>query len=542
MKPVCNIHVATSSTNIINNGICINAEYATAVSVTYNDNAFASPSDVATPWKEKEFTMMVDDNIMAWDVRTKMLNLSGCIGKYSSFLYGTQELKKECEKMYSGNIRLLGNPSIKVGDYIFIDDSDQRILGMVLVRECNHLFTEQHGYVTDIVPGQYVEPACFLHSSLWTKIALAIKSITPKMMLYSSTNYTSQTYNTVLEYLTILSRAGDSLAAIQESRSLSHEKIPIGISVATAAFGYCVASNVLKLLTGKRPMPIASSLKFFDSFARIIINESYSKVLIADLAKKYPNGTKGLQGITDAYDLAKAKSIAKAKDYIKTAKDWKTSQAIKDAYKTFSESRAAKRGLIARLGIGAAEMGWDISKLSTARSLLILRGLVGATSIAVLTGGPAGILLDVVGYFALVYVMNRVEEETLTRQPLLFYPLIKNGKPYVGGMTGVIRNSYWDSLTTEVGRTWDSVYKATSILSASSKMNGNTLISSILGSVPASPNNKTKAIPLYATDKDGNVVTDATGNLTGANWYNDKAQKIEDRNTKQQEQLDKGNK
>lgn len=80
---------------------------------------------------------------------------------------------------------------------------------------------------------------------------------------------------------------------------------------------------------------------------------------------------------------------------------------------------------------------------------------------------PLGLVLDIALTLAVSWVFAKVEESQYTRQPLLFFPLIKHGKPYQAGMTGAIRNSYWDSITSEWDKTTSTLSKAAAILEGS---------------------------------------------------------------------------
>ena len=95
---------------------------------------------------------------------------------------------------------------------------------------------------------------------------------------------------------------------------------------------------------------------------------------------------------------------------------------------------------------------------------------------------PLGLVLDIALTLAVSWVFAKVEESQYTRQPLLFFPLIKHGKPYQAGMTGAIRNSYWDSITSEWDKTTSTLSKAAAILEGSNSANnkGSSFITKLL--------------------------------------------------------------
>ena len=75
-------------------------------------------------------------------------------------------------------------------------------------------------------------------------------------------------------------------------------------------------------------------------------------------------------------------------------------------------------------------------------------------------------LLEAVFALVVSYGMAKVEETQMTRQPLLIFPLISHGRPYVAGMAGAKRNSYLAGMSEEVGKTVGQVSKAAAILNA----------------------------------------------------------------------------
>ncbi|RLA68381.1 MAG: hypothetical protein DRQ78_00890 [Epsilonproteobacteria bacterium] len=58
---------------------------------------------------------------------------------------------------------------------------------------------------------------------------------------------------------------------------------------------------------------------------------------------------------------------------------------------------------------------------------------------------------------ALTFVTAKIEEVTLTRQPIRMFPLIMNGKPYQGGMWGYQEDDFWSDFKHNTSETWDNV-------------------------------------------------------------------------------------
>ena len=135
--------------------------------------------------------------------------MPGIHEKYSAFMYGTSYLKKEAEKMYGGTITLTGNPCIKAGDYIYINDNLRRLEGVMKVRECKHFLNERVGYITEITPGLFVEPRNFIYSVLFLRLAFvaktALATATLSASIASNDEADFQTYMDYLENLKMYS-------------------------------------------------------------------------------------------------------------------------------------------------------------------------------------------------------------------------------------------------------------------------------------------------------------------------------------------------
>jgi hypothetical protein len=49
------------------------------------------------------------------------------------------------------------------------------------------------------------------------------------------------------------------------------------------------------------------------------------------------------------------------------------------------------------------------------------------------------------------------------------FPLLANGRPYTGGMTGYNYNTYWDSVKQNLATNWEQVSKAGQVMEATSE-------------------------------------------------------------------------
>lgn len=502
MEPVSNIHLVTSNSNLITNGLRLNSEYATKVKVNYYTDEDASLS--AKPWELEVFEAKADDNLYPFDIRAKELTLSGCIGRYSAFLYGTTELKKEAEKMYKGKLLIIGNPSVKVGDYVFIDDSEKRMHGLVLVRECYHHFDERNGFITEIVPGQYVEAANFMYSSLWLSLMCACKIVTSKMKTVLGTNFSSDDFNMVSDYLTVLRQAQLELDTVSKTEP---DKAVIAMYGGVTLLSGLLVNSLAKTLGLGSKSAIAKFtgitlgtgvVRFNKNFARILLNKT-DVYLYKRMSDRLKNTAKGQAGkISSLIDkskfdvrgiLTQPKHIIASNSYIQKLR----------------EARAAKQGsgLIWRGSKTLLSLG---GKALLEASKLVARTLF-TTVLALTVSNPLTILIDAIVFMAISYAFAKVEEDKLMRQPLLYFPIIRHGKPYVGGMAGVVRNTWTASQLKEGGKTLKEIQKASQILV------GNNDVTNLSGDRPfyvsllngiASTGEKRVTAPLYQNDADGN--------------------------------------
>ena len=457
MLPVSNMHFVTSSTNLISNQIKLNAQWKTCTNVSY----FEDNDDFNEYWNWKSTKMEVDDNLLPWEIREKELKMTGIHGKYTSFVYGTTDLKKEAESMYDGKILITGNARVKCGDFIFIDDLENRLSGLALVRECIHHFDPVHGFVTEITPGLYTEPAQFMYTSLWLQLMCAMKVGSSKTRLVLSSTFASE-YDFVKEYLRVIKQL-----KIADNQSVYDTPVAvIGAYSAAVGLGAWLGYSLAKNLGVKNPLPGANAGKFAYTTVASLFKDAEYKLA-----------------------LKRAEKIKRSEWYVKgaaKAAGWKNSVASKvigsEAYKKLVKTRAArtakvliKRNPLFRVPLWAVKRSTAVAVKSSIRAGLALMHGVASTN-------PLGLVLDIALTLAVSWVFAKVEKSQYTRQPLLFFPLIKHGKPYQAGMTGAIRNSYWDSITSEWDKTTSTLSKAAAILEGSNSANnkGSSFITKLL--------------------------------------------------------------
>lgn len=453
MKPVSNIHMVSSSTNLMSNGIKLNSQWKTSVNVSW----FEDSDDFNEYWEWQTQKMDVDDNLLPWEIREKELRMSGIHGKYSSFMYGTEALKKEAETMYGGSILITGNPSVKAGDYIFIDDTENRMSGLCLVRECIHHFDPQFGFVTEITPGLYVEPAAFMYSALWIKLMCTFKVGSSKIRLNTSSGYSSQ-YNLIKDYLDLMQQ----LVAAGDNPSLSNYDVEdsrlLMLTYSTAITLSAYMGWSLSRFLGQNATPIFNKkglVRFSTATVRGLFHVGTNRVFNSTLAK-----------IKKIDQVSRTLSYANGK-YTST----KSTVIASKAFQRFASSKP----VTALNGIRNRWYYRWTAGFTKGTAKLLFKGVTRA-SMAAFHGfamsNPVTLILDVALTLVASWAFAKIEENKLTRQPLLFFPLINHGKPYVAGMMGAVRNSWLDSKGLEIGKTWNQVSKAAAAIDANNGVKG----------------------------------------------------------------------
>lgn len=478
MKPSTNIHIVSSSTNLISNQLALNGDWKTRVSVNY----FTDNDQFAKEWEWDSVTMAADDNLLPWQIKDKEVKASGIHGRYTAFLYGTTALKKEAETMYGGKIFITGNPSLKAGDYIFIDDVENRMTGLALVRECIHHFDPQYGFVTELTPGAYVEPANFMYSNLWIKLMGTFKLGTSKIRLIANSNYNSD-FAMIYDYIKIMHQlyvsSGDNPSiAIQKNQSEDFW-LEVGSVAPVVGLHFYTQYSLWNWLVKDLPEgagKVAKMKRLFkvlpgNNLARFATFTASSYLGLLDSAKETV-ATRRLTHLNNFWDTSKqfgskvytgqkAKLVG-SKFYQEAIQKAKSSSS---AQKLSTVASRVKGSWMYKGGAWASRFVYQgVSKQVLKASLAAMKGIA--------LSNPIGIIADIIFTVTLSWAFAKVEEASLTRQPLLFFPLIKHGKPYVGGMVGAKRNTQLQSWKEEFDKTMASVSKAAAVLQGANTAKG----------------------------------------------------------------------
>ena len=439
LEPATGFHLLSSKLNIIDNDLTISRDFATRINVIYYDDEYEG--NKIQPESEA-FTIDLDDNIAPFDIREETISLNGCHGKYMSWMYGIQELKKQTETMYRGTITVTGKPDMRAGDYAYLEDSDRGMSGVIKIRECNHHFSSTTGYTTVITPGMHVECTQFYWSSLFTQLGMASKMVLMKAELnvnhLLTTNKVADSY---YEYLKL----------IQSNQGLSFSDKVFGgggtvlVSGLTMMFLWKMGSKSSALKNGMTWAEYNARWTKAANFAKV--SKNYTQVLATDVGKSawesvLKKHRKTLATLNAAGPQPTGGVPTKILTKIKKMSQMKIFGSLKLLKNV---TWGAVNGVI---GVGA----------------IVTKGLLGILAVS-----PLGAILNIVGALLFGVVMSKFREIELTHNPLLLFPITYNGKPYVAGMSGFENNSFFEGYMTNLERNITAYKKAAQGLRATSQ-------------------------------------------------------------------------
>lgn len=159
IKPFRNYHILTSHQHIIANTV-VNSIHNTFNTITlqYDDDGAETNEEAKTlTFDDKEtFTLRCDAALPDEQVREQFAQFPNCVGYEMAKQYSLSLLKESLQEGYKGKITIIGNPSIKPHDICYIFDVFNDMIGPIAVEEVIHLFDQQLGFITEIVPDMCV--------------------------------------------------------------------------------------------------------------------------------------------------------------------------------------------------------------------------------------------------------------------------------------------------------------------------------------------------------------------------------------------------
>ena len=166
IRPFRNYHLITSSQHIIaNNIMACSRDVANTIALNYSKKSLvgktagvlsgALPKAVST--SEETFILKLDAALPAEETRTQPASFTNVDNEELAKRYATGLLMRNCKNIYRGELIIIGNPKIKVGDVVYLFDDYTDMQGAFEVQEVQHIFDQQSGFRTEIKPGMLVQ-------------------------------------------------------------------------------------------------------------------------------------------------------------------------------------------------------------------------------------------------------------------------------------------------------------------------------------------------------------------------------------------------
>lgn len=167
LKPFRQFHVYDSATSIIDNSIETTEDnmYTVAVGVYMNEGEMDTTSPVFVDtniWPEKQRVVNIDTTMNAQGVRMiqNIPLIGGLLNKLPKWYYDegvavkitAAGLRDYVKDMYDGYLTVMGDPSVKPFDQMWINDEFNSMAGPAEVKEVTQIMNHEQGYVTLIKP------------------------------------------------------------------------------------------------------------------------------------------------------------------------------------------------------------------------------------------------------------------------------------------------------------------------------------------------------------------------------------------------------
>lgn len=159
-KTASQVHYIDSIESIIDNQMTVTSKFTnTNIKVMYTSGKSSTSTSTIhsddtidlSKQKTKILDTPISQNILGPDQIIEFLGYK--VGYRSARRTGISNLIYGWNQEYQGQIIIIGNPGIKPGDYLLINDTYCDIFGICLVREVTHSFSVNTGFTTSIVPG-----------------------------------------------------------------------------------------------------------------------------------------------------------------------------------------------------------------------------------------------------------------------------------------------------------------------------------------------------------------------------------------------------
>jgi hypothetical protein len=408
-KPFQQLHMYNSFTDIIENQIVASEQdiYTNVIGTYRTMDALYRTQQTETPviytdtdiWPEKQKTAVIDTSmicrglkpleLIGWipgvSVLAKLINMG-----VNAFVHeervaervARSALRDYLKDMYGGDLLIIGDPTVKPRDLVYLADWKNEMSGLCEVKEVVHHFSERTGFVTTIVPDLCVVNqdawALFrwnwIHSLLAPVSASLIASVVGKMTLRSLKTMSGKLgVNLGFNFLTTLS-----------ARSMAPG---LGKAMSDGLFKFGSGRGVQKIATGIKNLTSQSASKILNA----ILGPDEAAKLLAKL------GTK----------VAEESAETTVKAAVKGAVSW-----ADDAAKIVARGAA---GMPERMAAGFA------------------------------SGGVIGFIIEMIVCECIcASIGEAISRKARNRESVVMFPLKKKGSKFVAGIQGHMGSVYGD--------------------------------------------------------------------------------------------------
>lgn len=143
--PFRKFHVVDSSKNLIANQIKVNTDIVNTVGVSFKQGNTTFTR-----------TLKAHENLNQSQIKSIQIANPNCISYQGALRYGISTLMNSAKEMYSGEIVVLGNPSINPYDACLLRDKYLDMYGPLEVESVTHIFGHDTGFITEIKPNALV--------------------------------------------------------------------------------------------------------------------------------------------------------------------------------------------------------------------------------------------------------------------------------------------------------------------------------------------------------------------------------------------------
>jgi hypothetical protein len=153
IKPFRNYHLITSASHIVSNNIRANSrDVANTIVIKYPGKKVEFGLNISLKDDEQTFILKQDTAIPTEDMRTQMGQFVNVHNDALAKRYALGLLHRNVKEIYKGDICVLGMPKVKPLDVIYIFDEYTDMVGPAEVEQVTHIFSQETGFITEIVP------------------------------------------------------------------------------------------------------------------------------------------------------------------------------------------------------------------------------------------------------------------------------------------------------------------------------------------------------------------------------------------------------